>query len=74
MANPFYLLGKRLLLSKSRATIRGSIIFLLTHLLLIIGIIFTAEILLLILGLKSIYVPLTVKILNFISRIPLFWG
>jgi hypothetical protein len=57
MANILYHIGKRLLISKSRGSVRGSVIFLITHLLLIIGIIFAAQIILVLLGLGNIYVP-----------------
>lgn len=72
MANIFYLMGKRILVSKSRGTVRSSVIFFLTHLLLFIGIIFTAEIILLLLGIADIHVPLTGKIMGLIYRLPWF--
>jgi hypothetical protein len=57
MANVFYTLGKRLLISNSRRTVRGSVIFLLTHVLFFAGIAFAAELLLLMLGMCGIHVP-----------------
>jgi len=72
MVNHIYLLGRRLFISKSRGVVRGSVIFLLTHLLLIIGIIFTAEVILLLLGVYDIHVPLTGKIIGLIPKFPWF--
>lgn len=46
-----------MLLSNSRRTVRGSVIFILAHLLFFAGIVFAAEILLLMLGMWGIYVP-----------------
>ncbi|GBU21482.1 hypothetical protein R80B4_01375 [Fibrobacteres bacterium R8-0-B4] len=58
MAENFvYTLGKRLLISNSRRTVRGSVIFVLAHLLLFAGIAFAAEILLVLLGVWGINVP-----------------
>jgi len=57
MANVFYTLGKRLLISNSRRSVRGSVIFLLTHLLFFAGMAFAAELLLLMLGMWGIHVP-----------------
>lgn len=57
MANVFYTLGKRLLISNSRRSVRGSVIFLLTHLLFFVGVAFVAELLLLMLGMWGIHVP-----------------
>jgi uncharacterized membrane protein YoaK (UPF0700 family) len=67
MANVFYNIGKRLLISKSRGRVRGSIIFLLTHLLFIAGVIFTLEIALLMLGLWNIHVPLAGQIVRLLD-------
>ncbi|MCL2183559.1 MAG: hypothetical protein FWB85_08835 [Chitinispirillia bacterium] len=72
MPNIFYLMSKRFLVSKSRGTVRGSIIFILTHLLLIIGLIFTTEIILLLLGTADIHVPLAGKILSIITSLSWF--
>lgn len=55
--NVIYTLGKRLLLSNSRRTVRGSVIFILVHLVFFAGIAFAAEILLLMLGMWGIHVP-----------------
>ncbi|MDR2591502.1 MAG: hypothetical protein LBC59_01680 [Chitinispirillales bacterium] len=55
--NVVYTLGKRLLISNSRRTVRGSVIFFLTHLLFFAGIAFAAEIMLVLLGVWGIHVP-----------------
>jgi hypothetical protein len=57
MDNFVYTLGKRLLISNSRRSVRGSVIFFMAHLLLFVGIAFAAEILLLLLGVWGIHVP-----------------
>ncbi len=57
MANVIYTLGKRLLISNSRRSVRGSVIFFLAHLLLFASIAFAAEVVLLMLGVYGIYVP-----------------
>lgn len=57
MENFVYTLGKRLLISNSRRSVRGSVIFFLAHLLLFAGIAFAAEIMLLMLGVWGIHVP-----------------
>jgi len=57
MPNIVYTLGTRLLISNSRRSVRGSLIFFLAHLLLFAGIAFAAEIILLMLGVWGIHVP-----------------
>jgi len=57
MPNVIYTLGTRLLVSNSRRSVRGSVIFFLAHLLLFAGIAFAAEIMLLMLGVWGIHVP-----------------
>jgi len=67
MANMFYLVGKRLLISKSRMVVRGTVIFVLTRLLLLIGIVFVVEIALLMLGIADIHVPLVGRLLKIVQ-------
>jgi hypothetical protein len=57
MANVVYTLGKRFLISSSRCSVRGSVIFLVTHLLFFAGVAFVAELLLLMLGVWGLHVP-----------------
>jgi hypothetical protein len=57
MSSAFYSLGKRLLISKNRRQVRGSVIFVLTYLLLFACVAFAAELLLLMLGVWGIHVP-----------------
>jgi len=57
MENFAFTLGKRLLISNSRRSVRGSVIFFMAHLLLFAGIAFAAEIMLLMLGVWGIHVP-----------------
>jgi hypothetical protein len=58
----FLRLGRRLLISRKRQTVRGSVIFFLTHLLFFMGVIFTAEIALVMVGMNDIYIPIMGKL------------
>ena len=69
MNNALFLLAKRLLISKSRGRVRGSVIFLLTHLLLIIGLTFAIEIALVVLGAADIHIPLTGKLFSLFGQL-----
>jgi hypothetical protein len=66
MANILYLIGKRVLISKSRGNVRGTVIFLLTNLLLIIGTIFAVQVVIVVLGLEGIYIPFIGRFASFI--------
>jgi hypothetical protein len=70
MANPLYLLGKRIIISKSRGCVRGSVIFLLTHLLLIIGIVFGVEMALVVFGALDIHIPIAGRLFSLIPLVP----
>lgn len=59
-------IGKRLMISKRNRSVRGEIVFLFTHLLLLAGIIFTLEIILILMGMGNVFIPFTQKLLNFI--------
>ena len=68
MAGLLFRMGKRLLISKRRQSVRGTIIFAFTHLLLFIGIVFAVELVLLMLGANDIYVPIAGRIVDIIHR------
>jgi len=67
MENFVYTLGKRLLISNSRRSVRGSVIFFLAHLLLFAGIAFAAEIMLLMLGVWGIHVPFIGQVMRILG-------
>ncbi|MDR0330133.1 MAG: hypothetical protein LBH93_00255 [Chitinispirillales bacterium] len=67
MANIIYVVGKRLLISRSRGSVRGSVIFLLAHLLFLAGIVFAAEVALVLLGTWDIYVPFTAQLMRLLG-------
>ena len=50
-------MGKKLLVSDGRQSVRGTVIFLLTHALLLLGITFTAVTALILLGMADVYIP-----------------
>jgi hypothetical protein len=52
-------LGELVFFNKHRKSIRSSVILLLTNLLLLAGIIFTVEIVLIFLGIGNVFVPMT---------------
>jgi hypothetical protein len=57
-------IGRRIIISKKRQTVRGSVIFLLTHLLFFMGLIFSIELALVFIGMNDIYIPITGKIMG----------
>jgi len=67
MENFVYTLGKRLLISNRRRSVRGSVIFFLAHLLLFAGIAFAAEIMLLMLGVWDIHVPFIGQVMRILG-------
>ena len=66
MAGLLFRMGKRLLISKRRQSVRGTVIFAFTHLLLFIGIVFAVELALLLLGANDIYVPIAGRIMGLV--------
>lgn len=61
------LLGKRLMISNKNRSVRQGVIYLFTNLLLLSGIVFTLEIVLILLGIGDIFIPLTQRALGFLS-------
>jgi len=59
-------MGKRLLISKRRQSVRGTVIFAFTHLLLFIGIVFAIELALVLLGVNDVYVPLAGRVMGLV--------
>jgi len=66
MAGLLFRIGKRILISKRRQSVRGTVIFAFTHLLLFIGIVFAVELVLLLLGANEIYVPIAGRIMGLV--------
>lgn len=63
------LIGSRLMISHRHRTVRQSIIFLFTNILLLAGIVFLVEIALILLGIGDIFIPLTVHITKFLKSL-----
>ncbi|MDG5815265.1 hypothetical protein QA601_09260 [Chitinispirillales bacterium ANBcel5] len=61
--------GWRLFVSKSKRSVRGSIIFLLVNFLLLAGILFTMGMVLILLGIENVSLPFTHSVLNTLSRL-----
>ncbi|HMD68314.1 MAG TPA: hypothetical protein VKF42_05485, partial [Chitinivibrionales bacterium] len=62
-------LGGVLFLNKHRKSVRSSVILLLTNLLLVAGIIFTVEIVLIFLGIGNVFVPMTSATWDFLTKL-----
>jgi hypothetical protein len=62
-------LGSRLFVSRRHQCIRRSVIFLVSNALVIAGVVFTVELLLIFLGLENIFLPLTHNTLSFLFRL-----
>jgi hypothetical protein len=58
---------RRLIISQRSKSVRQSLIYLFTHLLLLAGVVFTFEIILILLGVGNIFLPVTHKAMGFIS-------
>jgi hypothetical protein len=62
-------LGHRLIVSRRHQCIRRCVVFLVSNALLIGGVVFTLELLVICMGLDDIFLPLTRDTLSFLSRI-----
>jgi hypothetical protein len=62
MAKLFKQIGGLVLFNKRHNRVRASIIFLLTNFLLFAGIVFTVEIILILLGMGNVFVPITHRV------------
>jgi hypothetical protein len=69
MARLFLQLGGLLFFNKRHKSVRGGIIFLLANFLLLSGIIFTVEIILIFLGVGNIFVPVTNAVWDFLTTL-----
>ncbi|MFP4162623.1 MAG: hypothetical protein ACLFQB_10685 [Chitinispirillaceae bacterium] len=67
MARFLFRIGKRLMISKRKRSVRGEVIFILTHLLLLAGIVFALEIVLILLGVEDMYIPFLHNVLDLIG-------
>jgi len=65
----FLSLGSLMFFNKQHQRVRGGAIWLFTNLLLVAGIIFSLEIILIFLGIGDIFLPLTRKIWIFLTKI-----
>jgi hypothetical protein len=63
------LIGSRLMISHRHRTVRQSMIFLFTNILLLAGLIFLIEIALILLGVGDIFIPPTLQITKFLKSI-----
>lgn len=61
--------GHFLVFSKKHKSIRGGIVFLFANFLLLAGIVFIVEIILIFLGMGNIFFPLTRTVSDFLSRL-----
>jgi hypothetical protein len=61
--------SKRLFLSQRRRCIRDSVVWLLTNALLVAGVVFAFELLVILLGLEDIFLPLTQETVSFLTRL-----
>jgi hypothetical protein len=69
MARFFLQIGGLLFLNKHHKRVRGSIIFILTNFLLLAGIVFTIEIILIFLGVGNVFVPMTSAVWDFLTKL-----
>ena len=69
MAKFFLQLGRLLFFNRRHNSVRSSIIFLLTNLLLLAAVIFTVEIILIFLGVGNVFVPLTSSVRGLLTKL-----
>jgi len=69
MARLFLQLGGLLFFNKRHKSVRSGIIFLLANFLLLTGIVFTVEIILIFLGVGNIFVPVTSAVWDFLTKL-----
>lgn len=62
-------IGGMLFLNKRHKSVRTSIIFLLTNFLVLSGIVFTMEIILIFLGVGNVFVPMTSTVWDFLTKL-----
>ena len=62
-------IGQRLVISKRDSSVRQGFILFLTNILLLSGLIFLVEIVLIILGVGNIFIPWTTETLNFLHKL-----
>jgi hypothetical protein len=68
MTKFFARLGSMILFSRKRRCVRKGVIFLCTNFLLIAGFIFGIEVIVVMLGVVSVYLPLTNETVRFLTR------
>ncbi len=68
MAELIMRLGKRLFISKRNQCIRGGVVAFLTHALVVVGVLFALELVVILFGLHDVFLPLTQETLGFLSK------
>jgi dolichol kinase len=68
MLHLFTRLGGRFFFSKRHKSVRGSVVFIFTNLLLLASLVFFLEIILIFLGIGNFFIPLTHGISEFLSK------
>ena len=69
MAHFFIRLGEGLFFSRKHKSVRGGIVFLFANLLLLASVVFIIEIILVFLGMDNFFIPLTLPISEFLSKL-----
>ncbi len=69
MRHFFLRLGEGLIFSRKHKSVRGGVLFLLANLLVIAGIVFIVELVLVFLGMDNFFIPLTRTISEFLSKV-----
>lgn len=67
MGKLLLLIGQRLMISNRNRSVRQSLIFIFTNILLLAGIIFTVEIVLILCGVGDVFLPMTYKAIKFLK-------
>ena len=69
MAELILRLGSRLVFSRRNQCVRRSVVFLVTNALVIAGVVFAVELLVILLGLENVFLPLTSDTLSFLTSL-----
>ncbi len=69
MADLILRLGGRLVFSRRHQCVRRSVVFLIANALVVAGVVFAVELLVILLGLENVFLPLTSDTLSFLTRL-----
>lgn len=69
MADLILRLGGRLVFSRRNQCVRRSVVFLVANALVVAGVVFALELLVILLGLENVFLPLTSDTLSFLTRL-----